>query len=270
MKITNNKFKNICSTLLNTAPIKILNFGVSAVTTIILTTIISPVHAVTLFTERSNLLANDLLDWSSLDKVFNPLAPPDPNSFLPNSFNATSEAGLNIEVTIPFQQNVTPPFVFQTLPIPNGIPTNFSNGDFILFTGLTPGIFPAPGNDGPLTLNFEQPVFGAGTQIAVDDTLEFTAFISAFDINDNLLGEFAADGTSSLELDNSAIFLGINSDQANISKLVYSSSVSNRALGINQLSLVTEITSVPESKTDLSLLCLGILGIYLVRPKFRS
>ncbi|MDY6781676.1 MAG: hypothetical protein SW833_03835 [Cyanobacteriota bacterium] len=195
-------------------------------------------RALSFFTERSAFNSNDRVDWSSLGPVLTP--PPDPSDFLPFSFSATSQKGLNLDVDIPFPpltSGITPPFVFQTLPSPTGIPTNFAPGDFILFTGLQPGIFPAPGNPGPLTITFEQPVFGAGTQIAVDDTPLFTGFISAFDKDDNLLGEFSAEGTSSLALDNSALFLGVRNDIPNISKIVLRSSAPNRAVGINQLSI---------------------------------
>jgi hypothetical protein len=68
-------------------------------------------------------------------------------------------------------------------------------------------------------------------------------------------------GTSSLALDNSAIFLGVRTDTASISKLVYSTSVANRALGINQLSLVTISANVPEPATNISLLFLGVVGM---------
>lgn len=201
----------------------------------------SPVLALSLFTNRTALKASDLLDWS----VLGPIQPPSPFKILPNSFSTSSEAGLGVTVDIaappPVFPPITPPFLFQTS---SSIPTNFADGDFILFTGFTPGLFPSPGNPGPLTLTFDTPVFAAGAQIAVDDTLEFTAFISAFDENDNLLGTFFAEGASSLALDNSALFLGLRNNKANISKLVFSTSVNDRAIGINTLSIGN--TKVPE------------------------
>lgn len=221
-----------------------------------------PAKAVTLVTERTALNANDKIDWLSLGKVFDPFAP-DPAAFLPNSFSATSQAGLGLSVDIPSLTGVTPPFVFKTSFIPNGIPTNFADGDLILFTGVQPGTFPAVGNPGPLTITFDQPVFGAGTQIAVDDIPEFTLFISAFDQTNNLLNTFSIPGTSSLALDNSASFLGIRSDTANISRLVFSSSEPNRALGINRVSIV----AVPEPSSILAILSVGISGVILKRRK---
>ena len=196
--------------------------------------------AVTLVTQRAALGGNDLLDWFSLGQVFDPFSP-DPSAFLPNSFSATSSGGLELNVDIPPPSSgsgITPPFVFQTGPLPNAIPTNFANGDFILFTGFNPVGFPSLGNPGPLTITFETPVLGAGTQIAVDDTPSFIASISAFDDAGRELGSFSVPGTSSLALDNSAVFLGVLSDAPNISRLVLSSGEPERALGINPLSLV--------------------------------
>ncbi|MDY7013423.1 MAG: hypothetical protein SVX43_07420, partial [Cyanobacteriota bacterium] len=118
---------------------------------------------------------------------------------------------------------------------------------------------PAPGNPGPLTITFDKPVFGAGTQIAVDDTPLFTGFISVFDKDDNLLGAFSAEGTSSLALDNSALFLGVRSDIPNISKIAFSTSVPDRAIGMNLLSL--DRADVPEPNLGSLELVLGAAGL---------
>ncbi|EDX78346.1 PEP-CTERM putative exosortase interaction domain protein [Coleofasciculus chthonoplastes PCC 7420] len=128
-----------------------------------------------------------------------------------------------------------------------------------MFTGLNPAIFPSPGNPGSLTITFDTPVKGAGTQIAVDDTFSFTAFVTAFDANDTLLGSFSVPGTSSIELDNSAAFLGILSDKPNIKRVVYSTSESDRAFAINTLSLNTVPVPEPSSLAALALLGLGAL-----------
>ena len=143
-------------------------------------------------TTRSDLNGNDALDWASLG----PVAPPQPFKVLPSVFTAVSAEGLAVNVKVPLASNpgITPPLLFQTTA--TGIPTNFAAGAFVLFTGLLPTQFPAPGNPGPLTLSFDIPVAGVGTQLAVDDVLQFTAFVAAFDSSDQLLGRFAASGTS--------------------------------------------------------------------------
>lgn len=222
-----------------------------------------PVEAVnlTFVSDRAALGGTDRLDWA----ILGPVQPP--FKVLPNSFSVTSEQGLGINVNIPptATPGVTPPLLFQTLPSP-GIPTNFASGDFILFTGLIPGPPPAVGNPGPLTITFDRPVAAAGTQIAVDDTFLFTASISAFDSANNLLGSFSTQGTSSLALDNSAQFLGVRSDAANISRLVYSSSEGDRALGINSLSIAE---AVPEPSSIAATIVAG-LGLLAVKIKRRS
>lgn len=222
-----------------------------------------PVEAVnlTFVSDRAALGGTDRVDWSILGPV------PPPFQVLPNSFSVTSEQGLGINVSIPSAAapGVTPPLLFQTLPSP-GIPTNFASGDFILFTGFTPGPPPAVGNPGPLTITFDRPVAAAGTQIAVDDTFLFTALISAFDSNNNLLGSFSTQGTSSLALDNSAQFLGVRSDAANISRLVYSSSEGDSALGINALSIAE---AVPEPSNMAAMIVAG-LGLLALKIKRRS
>ncbi|MGB3532904.1 MAG: PEP-CTERM sorting domain-containing protein [Microcoleaceae cyanobacterium] len=245
--------------------IKVLSTAsAGAVLTASLVTLSLPAVAVSLITDRTEIGGNDQLDWSSLGQVFDPFNF-DPTVFLPNTISAVSDDNLGITVDIPSASSpsITPPFVFKSGLRPVGIPTNFADGDFILFTGFEPpqpGAFmPALGNPGPITITFDTPVKGAGTQLAVDDTLVFEAFISAFDAGDNLLATFSVDGTSSLNLDNSAVFLGVQSDTANISRLVFSSSEDNRAIGINTLS----IASVPEPTSIVALFSVISFGIGL-------
>ena len=233
------------------------------VCTTFITSVPSKVQAVTFVSQRDALNSNDQLDWLSLGKVLNPSSP-NPADFLPNSFSATSERNLGLNVEISQVDGLTPPFVFQTLTEPQGVPTNFANGDYLLFTGFLPGTFPAPGNPGPLSITFDEPIKAAGSQIAVDDSPSFTAFVSAFDKDNNLLGTFSTLGTSSLALDNYAIFLGIQSDKADISRLVFRTSEPDRAFAINTLS----IASVPESSSILGLL--GVLGIALMMKERKT
>lgn len=244
------------------------NLAIKAVGTLLMLTayslvISSPAMALTLITDRSTLRANDHLDFSSLERVFNPLAPNTGDSFLPNTFTATSDNSLELSIDIASSNDpaITPPFIFQTTSPPGGIPTNFANGDFILFTGADFRTFPAPGNSGPLTIEFATPVSRAGTQIAVDDTLSFIATISAFDDGGNFLSSFSVPGTSSTALDDSALFLGVASESANIGRLVYNTSVPNRAIGINTVS-ISNSTRIPEPAAFLGLLTVVIFSIF--------
>jgi hypothetical protein len=256
-------FKELCK-----FPVKYL----PAITAII-TLLPLPVKAATfLVSERATLGSNDEVDWGSLGKVFNPVTS-DFSAFLPNSFSATSQGGLglNVEITPTNNPRITPPYVFQTLPSP-GIRTNFAQGDFILFGGIDPSGFRplppgspdplTPGNGGPFTISFAKPVFGAGAQIAVDiSNLQVETFITAFDNVNNLLGTFSVFSTSSLALDNSAVFLGIRSDQPNISQLVFSSSTPQYGLAINKVSIVA--VEVAEPTYTLGILAFGVSGAVL-------
>jgi hypothetical protein len=233
----------------------------TATSVLLLTTIAFPVQAITFVSERVNLGSNDQIDWSSLGEVT-------PFNFLPNSFKTTSDKNLGLNVDIPSSEpGISQPFVFQTLPSP-GIETNFSSGDFVLLTGvkLSPGSY--GGNPGPISIAFDTPVLGAGTQIAVGQTLEpYTAFISAFDDANNLLGTFSVPETSSLALDNSAKFIGVSSDSPNIKRLVFSSSVPNRPLGINTLSIAAK---VPEPSCAIALFIFGGLCLSRRKKEFES
>jgi len=145
---------------------------------------------------------------------------------------------------------------------PNGVPANFASGDYVLFGGFKGG-FPAPGRPGPITITFAQPVWGAGTQIAVDDTLSFNAFLDVYDPIGTLLQTFTIAGISSTSPDNSAKFLGVLSDQANISKLIYRIDTPNRAIAINQLGIVV----IPEPSMGMGLFILLGAGIGRLRSR---
>jgi hypothetical protein len=214
-----------------------------------------PVRAITLVQDRNTLPSNDKIEWSKVGKILNPFAP-NPGDFLSYSFSAKSSNGLGINVEIPSAGgNITPPFIFQNNP---PIQTNFAPGDFILFTGFSPTIIPT-GNPNPLTIFFDKNVKAAGTQIAASgsENIDYDVFVSAFDDENNLLGTFSVPGISSGARDNSAVFLGIKSDTANIKSLVFRTSSPQRGFGINTVSIAT----VNEPYSGLSLLIIGTLGL---------
>ena len=102
----------------------------------------------------------------------------------------------------------------------------------------------------------------------------FTGTISVFDREDQLLGSFSAPGTSSLALDNSALFLGVTDEQPIISKLEFKSSVPNSAIGLNQLSLVTRkdtnTTDIPEPSSLVAVSVLLAFGYQRRRKLFNK
>jgi hypothetical protein len=218
-----------------------------------------PVRAITFINQRASLGSNDKIDWSSVG-AGNPFYP------LPNSFSAKSQAGYQLSVTVPSFFGSPQPLVFQTLPAP-GIETNFANKDYILFTGFTNGKFPGATNTALLTIDFDRPVKAAGTQLALISTLKpYTALVSAFDRDDNLLATFSTEGNSSQALDNSAAFLGIISDSPNISRLVFRTSETNIPFGINEVSF----TAIPESGVGVGLLAFAVCSGLMLKRGFGS
>lgn len=241
----------------------------------------TPVKAITFVTDRAALDATDQVDWSAVGSVVGPVSdlfnPTDLSIFLPNTFEVTSQAGRSVGVTIPSPEKppttspdpdtISPSFVFQTMS-GTGIETNFADGDFILFTGLALGPPPTAGNPGPITLTFAEPILGAGAQIAAGAVFDFDATLTAFDSQGQVLGSFTAPGTSSEALDNSSLFLGAVDEQPRIASLEFSSSLPDRAIGINQLDLVSDTTgtSVPEPSL---LLGLSVLAAFVYRYRKR-
>ncbi len=195
-----------------------------------------PSHSVTLVSNRSEIQADDEILWSSQGKVFNPFAP-NISDFLSSSFSLTSRRGLEVNVEIPpAGGNITPPFVFHNNP---PVQTNFAPGDYLLFTGFSPTIIPT-GNPNPITIVFDKKVKAAGTQIAASGSqfINYQVFISAFDDDNSLLGTFSAQGISSGAADNSAVFLGVRSQNgAKIKKLVFWTNSPQRGVGINKVSI---------------------------------
>jgi hypothetical protein len=73
---------------------------------------------------------------------------------------------------------------------------------------------------GPMTLAFASPVSAFGTQIQSAEYGDFTATFQAYDAAGHLLIAFSDTGNSGLRTDNSAMFFGVSSSAANISKVV--------------------------------------------------
>lgn len=247
---------------MNSRFIQVLSANFSAIVTtatVLFATVQLPVHAITFINQRASLGSNDKIDWSSLGAV-------NPFHRLPNSFSAQSVAGHQFSVTVPSFFGNPQPLVFQTLPTP-GIETNFVSNDYILFTGFTDAKFPGGTNTALLTIAFDQPVKAAGTQLALAYTSKpYTALVSAFDSDDNLLATFSTEGHSSQALDNSATFLGIASDTPNISRLVFRTSEANSPFGINEVSFV----AIPESNVGVGLLAFAVYGGLMLKRNNRA
>jgi hypothetical protein len=79
----------------------------------------------------------------------------------------------------------------------------FAEGDAVLWTA---------GNAGPLTIEFSSGITAFATQIQSEQYGEGTAWISAYDAFDTLLGTFSVPSTASGYNDNSAALIGVAVD----------------------------------------------------------
>lgn len=207
------------------------------------------------FTSRTDLAGNDSVDWGNLGS----------SSFttsISNPFSINSVNGNILNVSKPVGD-------FQRLDERNGWFGNFSQGDRLLWTTTSLG---------PITINFANPVDRVGAQIQSDYYGAFTAMITAFDSVGNTLGSFTRPGNSNSNGDGSAIFIGIGSDTANISRLQFSVpnasfspedfAFSPEDFAINGLSLRSTSDNsqpVPEPLTILGSLAAGGVGAALRR-----
>lgn len=139
----------------------------------------------------------------------------------------------------------------------NGWAGNFASGEKLLWTR---------GSNGPITLDFGSTLLSrGGAKIQADFFGDFTAKIEALDSGGNVLATFTEDGTSNDNGDDSAIFIGIKSDDVNISKirLGITSSVegADQDLAIDRFDFSTTTSAVPEPA---SLTMLGIGAVSLM------
>jgi len=79
----------------------------------------------------------------------------------------------------------------------------FAEGDAVLWTS---------GNAGPLTIEFSNGITAFATQIQSEEYGEGTAWISAYDTFDTLLGTFSVPSTATGYNDNSAALIGVAVD----------------------------------------------------------
>jgi hypothetical protein len=149
-------------------------------------------------TNASTLGAFDTFDWSQIGPQAITVSSPQ---------NVVSNGGMNASVSSAGN-------ALQTLIEGNsfGWSGNFAPGVSVLWDA-------AVGPD--ITLTFANPVSGAGAQIQSDFGGNFTAQITAFDKNGATLGSFSEKGVATENNDDSAIFIGLLDNSADIAKIQF-------------------------------------------------
>jgi hypothetical protein len=176
---------------------KTLNLLYAALTAIA-SLLTSPVQASLVGINSNAMLgAFDSISWSQLG----------PNNVtLTGPQNVVSTGGVNATVTSVGNQ-------FQTLTQnADSWDGNFAPGAQVLWTV----------QKGPdITISLANATRGFGAQIQPDSYGVFTAQITAFNAGGALLGTYTENGISTRDGDNSAIFIGLLDDTAEISKIVF-------------------------------------------------
>ncbi|WP_397571467.1 PEP-CTERM sorting domain-containing protein [Schlesneria sp. T3-172] len=198
-------------------------------------------------TNRSDLGANDFVDWSQLGPV-------DFSSPITLPYDVTSNSGSTATLSKPSG------VIYADVQTPGGPwGGNFAPGDALLYNGPQFGI-----DSSPLTIAFATPVYGVGAQIGVNVVTSsdylFDATIRAYRADNSLLFEHVfKDLVMNNKADNSANFIGIRSSTGEIASIEISvpasTSYGTNDFAINQL----DINSVPEPST-FALAGLGGLG----------
>jgi hypothetical protein len=154
-----------------------------------------------LVTSENEIPKDGVIDWGD----FRPA---------PGSMSVQGLAGYSVTVS----EKATPSFM-QTFgqcsvsPGPGGcIQGSFAPGERVLSTGFGP--------KGPITFSFSSPIAQLGMQIQGGWYGTFVANLTAYDANNLLLGTVSRSGLSADRADDSAPFIGMKSNQVNISRVV--------------------------------------------------
>lgn len=192
--------------------------------------------------------SNDFIDWGVLGVAGTPI---------PNPYTGTSVGGLGYTVS-QGQNN------FMRLNQGDGWLGNFAPGATLLWTN---------GSNGPMSISFASGIYGAGAQIQATYLGAFGARLEAFDAGSTSLGVFTLDGNSIALGDNTAIFIGMLSNTAEIWRMTFSlDSAAGEPMNfaIGNVALATT-APIPEPEIYAMMLAgLGMLGVLTRRKKLQA
>jgi hypothetical protein len=196
---------------------------------------------------RATLGGNDFIDWGTLGAAGIEIA---------NPFVAVSNGGISTTVS------QGGGLLFERLDQNPGWNGNFAPGAALIFINQDIN----NNETKTVSLQFSTPVAGAGTQVQTNSPGEFGMTLNVFDSGNNLLGSFNEAGLSTSTADNSAIFLGVRNDTANIDHVTYTVSTPHSlGFAMDQVDLVNgQLTAIPEPGTIL-LLATSLTGLGIAR-----
>lgn len=196
---------------------------------------------------RAGIGANDFFDWSTIGVEYD---------YLGDSFGATGLFGLGATISGATESANG----FERADQSSSWLGNFAPGDELLWTGF--GTDPQV-----ITISFATGVFGAGAQIQNDFPGPFDAFVKVYDTGGVLLYSDTFAGNSTPDADDSAIFVGVLNDVANIGKMEIGLVNDGLSFAINQLD-VSRAILVPEASSYVALV--GLVGLVGTRMLLRK
>lgn len=200
--------------------------------------------AIITYSDRSLFPDNDYVDWAQFGPDL---------TVVPNNSVATA-AFFGTTVTV----STDTATAMERRDQGTGWAGNFAAGDALLWTRNV--------DNAKLILDFSQNVWGGGAQIQADLYGSFTGTLEAYDAGNNLLGSFNLAGNSTAAGDNSAIFMGIFSTDADVRRLVFFTNNAKQDFAINQLEFLECVTVVPLPGT-LLLLGSGLASLAWLRRR---